>query len=68
MLTAPVVYERGSLPRASITSLKPLTEGASSISSRRQLREGVGLIPSYGYPHPTPKTLNKKNLKTFTPP
>jgi len=29
----------GSPSRASITFLKPLTEGASSISSRRQLRE-----------------------------
>jgi len=52
-LTAPVVYERGSPPRASITALKPLTESTSSISSRRQLREGVGLIPCYGCPHPT---------------
>jgi len=57
----------GSPSRACITSLKPLTEGASSISSRRQLREGVGLIPSYGCPHPTLKTLNKKNLKILLP-
>jgi len=68
MLTAPVVFNRGSPSRASITFLKPLTGSASSISSRRQLQEGMGLIPSYGYPHTTSKTLNKKNLKTFTPP
>jgi len=44
-LVAPRRELRGSPPRASTTPLEPLTGEGITISSRRQLREGVGPIP-----------------------